>query len=293
MNKKLAKGLTAIAMGIYAASSHAMLVTYNGFSNTSGLTLIGSAGTTVTSDGTVMRLTPASAGQTGAAYSTSPITLGSNDTFSTTFQFRFTQPGGIDPADGITFLLAANTTGIGGAGVGMGYQGVTNSVAIEFDTYNNAGYGIGNNDGSSSNHVSIDTNGSLTNTALSNVYGLQTCDFTNGYLQTGCMSNGDLWKATIGYNGTNLTVVLNDPTAGSSFTAINNYPINIASYLGTNLAYVGFTAGTGAGYENHDIVNWQFANTTELAPNSVPEPASLAIVGLGLAAIGRIRRQKA
>lgn len=293
MNKKWAKGLTAFAMGIYAASSQATLVTYNDFSNTSGLTMVGSAGTAVTSDGTVMRLTPAASSQTGAVYSTSPITLGSNDTFSTTFQFRFTSPGGIDPADGITFLLAANTTGIGGPGVGMGYQGVPNSVAIEFDTYNNAGYGLGNNDGNSSNHVSIDTNGVLTNTALSNVYGHQTCDFSSGYLTPGCMSNGDLWKVTIGYNGTNLNVILNDPAVGTSFTAISSYPINIASYLGTNTAYVGFTAGTGAGWENHDIVNWQFANTTELASSGVPEPASLALVGLGFAAIGRIRRQKA
>jgi uncharacterized protein (TIGR03437 family) len=149
----------------------------------------------------------------------------------------------------------------------MGYQGVSgNSVGIEFDTYNNTGFGLGNDDGNSSNHVSIDTNGNLANSDLTNVYGNQTCIFATGAnsnTAAGCMSNGDLWTVNISYNGTNLTVTLTDPAKGSSFTAINNYPINLASLLGQTTAYVGFTSGTGAGWENHDIVNWTFANTTQ------------------------------
>jgi MYXO-CTERM domain-containing protein len=45
-------------------------------------------------------------------------------------------------------------------------------------------------------------------------------------------------------------------------------------------AFVGFTAGTGEGFQNQDILNWQFV--------SVPEPASatLGILGaIGLLAI--------
>jgi Bacterial lectin len=85
------------------------------------------------------------------------------------FQFRFTDPGGIDPADGITFVLAATSTGLGAGGGQIGYGGVPNSVAIEFDTFNTGG-----GDGNSSNHVGIDTNGVLTDTSLTNVYGKQT-----------------------------------------------------------------------------------------------------------------------
>jgi len=287
--------LFVLVLGLCTSSAYATLVTYNDFSTTAGLTLVGSAGTALTGDGTVLRVTPASGGHSGAAYSTSAITLGSSATFSTTFQFRFTNPGGWDPADGITFVLAASPTGLGGAGVGIGYAGVPNSVAIEFDTYNNAGYSLGNNDGNSSNHVSVDTNGNLTDTAITNVYGNGSCGFNPGtptqnpYTSAGCMSNGDLWTVSIGYNGTNLVTSLFDPAEGSTFTAINNLPIDIGSILGTNQAYVGFTSGTGAGWENHDIIDWQFANTTQLS--AVPEPVSLALFALGLAGLGFVRRK--
>ena len=234
---------------------------FPGFTSTAGLTLVGNAATASTSDGTVLRLTPATSWQSSAAYSTTPVTLGNNATFNTQFQFRFTSPGGSDPADGITFVLGTSATGLGGAGVGIGYQGVGgNSVAIEFDTYNN-----GSGDGNSSNHVAIDTGGNLANTNLTNVYGKATCDFSSGNPNTaaGCMSNGDLWTVNINYDGSKLTVTLSDPKEGSSFTAISSYPINLASILGQTTAYVGFTSGTGSGWENHDIVSWIFANTAQ------------------------------
>jgi len=283
--------------------SATIIVDHPDFSNTADLSFQGSATTTSTGDGTVLRVTPASGGQSGAAYSTSPVTLGASDTFSTTFQFRFTNPGGWDPADGITFVLAASPTGLGSGGVGMGYQGVNNSVAVEFDTYNNTGYSLGNDDGNSSNHVSIDTNGALTNSAITNVYGNGSCGFPvggtpnqNDYTVDGCMSNGHLWTAIISYDGSDLSVSLLDPAIGTAFDAISSYAIDLSSILGTSQAYVGFTAGTGAGWENHDIVNWQFADTTQLAGDggteAVPEPTSICLIGLGLAGLGFRKKAK-
>lgn len=289
--------ILVLALTTVSMQARAVEYNYSNFSSTSGLTLIGNAETASTTDGTVLRVTPASGGQSGAAYMTTPVTLGAADTFSTQFQFRFTNPGGWDPADGITFVLAASPTGLGGSGVGMGYAGVPNSVAIEFDTYNNAGYGLGDDDGNSSNHVAIDTDGNLTNTDLANVYGNGSCGFPGGnpgqnpYTVAGCMSNGDLWTAKISYNGSLLSVSLDDPAESSTFNAIQAYPIDIASYLGTNSAYVGFTAGTGAGWENHDIVNWDFANTATLPTSTAPEPGSVALLAAGLLAIGGVIRR--
>jgi hypothetical protein len=274
------------------------LFTFNGFSSTTGLSVVGNASTAITGDGTVLRIVPSVGNQSGATYFATPITLGPGNSFSTQFQFRFTSPIGIDPADGIVFVIGTSTTGLGGLGFGMGYQGVSgNSIGIEFDTYNNAGNpSVGNNDGNSSNHVSIDQNGALNNNNLVNVYGNQSCGFPagnpaqNNNMVPGCMSNGDLWTVNISYNGTALTVTLSDPAEGTTFTALNALPINIAAILGQNTAFVGFTGGTGSGAENEDIVNWTFSNAasiTPAAPSATPAPATwmLMIAGLGLAGL--------
>ena len=297
-----ALGLTA-ATSMVACAAHATNFTYNGFSNPAGLNIVGNAATTTTGDGTVLRVIPALGSQAGAAYSTNPVTLGANNTFSTQFNFRFTNPSGVDPADGITFVLAASPTGLGSSGFGMGYAGVGNSVAIELDTYNNGVPGVSlgyfPQEPNSSNHVAIDTNGALTNTAATNVYGNGSCGFANGtpsqnsYAVAGCMANGDLWTVNISYDGSLLNASLSDPAENSSFAAITNYAINIGSFIGGNTAYVGFTGSSGAGTENEDISYWQFADTATLptAPTSMPEPASLLLLASLTASTAFLRRR--
>lgn len=285
----IATGLFAVALATPAWAN--VEENFPSFPDSSGLTLVGSAAV----GGNELNLTDSNGGETGAAYSNSTISLGANDTFSTTFQFQITNVGGIDPADGFTFVLAAGNSGLGGSGQGLGYEGVGNSVAIEFDTYDN-----GDADGDSSNHVALDIDGHVadgsaqSDQALTNVYGQQSCDFGGGsnYTRAGCLSNGDVWTATIGYDGSALSVQVSDPSESGPDTVISSYPINISNFLGTDTAYVGFTAGDASGYEQHSILNWQFADDTSLASSIVPEPSSLVVLGAGLAGLAFRRSRR-
>ncbi|MEO6276955.1 L-type lectin-domain containing protein [Roseateles sp.] len=279
--------LATAALTLAAAAPQAqaaLIIDYANFTGTCGSTLscVGSAAVDAGGD---LRVTPSSGGA-GAGYSNTAIALGSGATFSTSFQFRMSDAGGIAPADGFTFVVSQNTTNLGGAGGGLGYFGVGNSVAIEFDTFDN-----GEN---SSNHVALDTNGSLSSLVQVNPYGVASCTFGN-YGAAGCLSNGKIWSAFINYDGTTQLLNVSVQEANSALIQlITNYSVDIASVLGTNNAYVGFTAATGAGVQNHDILNWQLANDTSIVgPGRLPEPASLALLALaGAAAMGAGRRRR-
>ena len=268
------------AMGVAPAEA-AVVISYPGFTGAcgvlGGLTCVGATAVT----GGALRLTPAAIGQAGAGYSQSAIALGAGATFSTTFQFQITGRGGIAPADGLTFVVAAATAGLGGAGGGMGYLGVPNSVAVEFDTFNNGEVGT-------SNHVGVDTNGVLANNGVS-PYSVSNCASNIGYV-FGCMSNGDIWTATIDYDGsTNLLNVYVQDGGSAVQHIINGMSINVGALLGTTSAFVGFTSATGLGFANHDILNWRLANDRSLG---VPEPGSLALVGAGLLGAAWVRRRR-
>jgi hypothetical protein len=71
------------------------------------------------------------------------------------------------------------------------------------------------------------------------------------------MANGDIWYVWIDYDGANLHVALADNSATRPADLID-YAIDLPSLLGQTSAFVGFTASTGAGYENHLVAHWQF-----------------------------------
>jgi hypothetical protein len=279
--------LAAAALTLAAAAPQAqaaLVIDYANFTGACGSTLT-CVGATAPTGGGDLRLTPAAGGVGGAGYSTTAISLGAGATFSTSFQFRMSQAGGINPADGFTFVVSKATSGLGGLGGGLGYVGVGNSVAIEFDTFDN-----GEN---SSNHVALDTNGSLASLVQVNPYGVANCSLAN-YGAAGCLSNGKVWSAFINYDGTTQKLNVSVQESGSALiNLITNYTLDIAATLGTNDAFVGFTAATGAGYQNHDILNWQLANDTSIT-GRVPEPADLALLSLaGVAALVASRRRRA
>ncbi len=287
MTRRTLFAAAALALAALAPQAQAALVIdYSNFTGACGNTLTCVGSTAV--NGGDLRLTPANFNAAGAGFSTTAISLGAGATFSTSFQFRMDQAGGIDPADGFTFVLSKASSGLGGVGGGLGYQGVGNSVAIEFDTYDNGEVG-------GSNHVAVDVNGSLNSLATASPYGVNNCHLGN-HLAAGCMSNGKIWSAYVNYDGNTKLLNVSVQEAGSTLIQlITDFNIDIASALGNNDAFVGFTAATGSGIENHDILNWQLANDTSITtnPGRLPEPTSLALLsfaGLAALAVGRRRR---
>jgi hypothetical protein len=252
---------------VFPAQPHAATVfNFPNFNSCTGLQVNGNAACT----GGVLRLTPALGGQGGSTFSGTTIPLGAGASFSTFFSFQMTAAGGAGDsdgvgADGLTFTVQPNSATVGGSGGGMGYFGIPNSVAAEFDTFDN-GVGAGDPNG---NHVGIDLNGSINSVVTATV--------------SPRFNNGQIWFAWVDYNGSVLEVRVS-PTNGRPTTPNVSLPVNLAAVLGTSQAFVGFTAGTGAGFENHDILTWQFDNAFAPIGAAGPVP-TLSEMALGLMAL--------
>lgn len=270
---------TAALYSLAMSPAQGALVNYQNFNDLSAFTLNGVTGTINTGGqgviGTtgdrVLRLTN-DLSQSGSAFLTNPFSLAADASFSSYFEFQFTdqQNGG---ADGIVFTVQTVANTAGGAGGGIGYQGLSPSVGVEFDNWNNGG-GDGNND----NHAGINVNGSMASVVRADSL-------------PALLDSGSIFHAWVDYNGANdlleVRLALSDTRPG---TALMSYTVDLAALLGTTDAFIGFTSGTGAAGADHDIRRWVF--TGEFNPiedpnnpgngGTVPEPGSLALISLGL-----------
>ncbi len=226
--------------------------------------LAGTAAIAKTDDGSVLRLTSATCCSAGSAFTAKAIPfLISADTFSTFFQFRLTNPGGLSAADGIVFVLrTAGSRSLGQTGSFEGYDGIGQSLGVKFDTFKNDGE-------INDNHVAIQTNGIVREDFSQTPYGVQACSEPVGV--TGCMANGHIWSVWIDYDGVNLHVALADNSSVRPADLITA-PLSLPTVLNyASAAYAGFTAGTGGGFENHDILNWRYENTYNPTPQGTQE----------------------
>lgn len=254
-------------------------INYPNFSSLPGLNLNGHTAQVNNGydGGTVLRLARSETFSGGSVYSTTQINAAD---FSTRFQFRISNGGGITDgtekgADGLAFVIQTVSSGLGSLGGGLGYIGVSPSVAIEFDTYQNGW-------DPSTNHLGLNLNGNATSTASVNVLG-----------SGDRFDNLSLWTAWVDYDGTTLEVRANQ-TGIRPLTPLLSAMVDIENILGQETAYIGFAAATGSAYGNHDLVSWNYSSTfIQGGFPDIPEPSTVgltALAGLGLFYLARRRR---
>jgi uncharacterized protein (TIGR03382 family) len=238
---RLAVLVTAVLVLLPVGRARATTVTFPDFSRTDGLTLTSAAASVVTSDGAVLRLTPAVVSMTGGAFGTQLIRV---HDFSSSFSFRMSGAAGITDskghigADGFTFTVQPVSASVGGSGRDLGVGGVMPAVSVEFDTFCND-----ETMDPSSSHLGVDING--------DVHSVLTADVSP------FLNDGNRWYAWVDYDGSTLSVRVNQTGVRPAAPQLA-YEIDLAATIGTDTAYVGFTAATGGGYQNHDVIDWTY-----------------------------------
>ena len=265
-----------------------------------------------------LRLTASHPRRAGAAWY--PRTLDVREGFETTFTFELSQPsrhcsvmddvhtrcrsrGG----DGFAFVVQHQSpTALGEGGGGLGYAGIRNSLAVEFDTYYNPEAGE-----PYENHVSVHTNGwrsansarqraslgasvrvpDLTDGPRSvRVHYTPSLDVDRHVLGAAGARGGGLADAMPG--SARMATFLSNAEHGeggqadwaTGFGVLSVYvddagspalvvPLNLDATLRLEhgRAWVGFTAATGDGtYQTHDILDWRFTSLREEVPYYPP-----------------------
>lgn len=237
-----------------------MSFSYNEFSKTPQLRLINNAHFV----NNFVRLTSSMKNQYGALWTSHLVPVGSG--FETSFKFRFSN--GTNPnhseqhfpgADGFAFVIQnASPFAIGSLGGGIGYDGIPNSLAIEFDTYANDSNQIENFLDPNDNHIAILSNGTNPNSSKHILPYIRAQTTKIMPLKT----DGTIYTAKIEYDANNkkITVWL-DTTEKFANPVLEASGIDLRSLLNLDQfegAYIGFTSATGNAYENHDILSWNF-----------------------------------
>jgi hypothetical protein len=193
-----------------------------------------------------MRLTPAAGGKgRGGLWRETKQSV--KDGFETTFQIQITDKY-VHGADGIAFAIENNTPPqIGLAGGNICYGGLTNLLVVKFDNYHWQDHTYGSYDEIAVLAASTPT------TPLWDAVSNTLASVTNHVV----FSDGAVNTAKIVYVPGNLRVYLDDLE-----NPLMTVYVNLAREvdLDEGRAWVGFTAATGADWQNQDVVSWSFAS---------------------------------
>lgn len=205
-----------------------------------------------------LRLTPDEPSKTGSAFIPTSFTLTPNSVIHTRFAFEIGGANLDGPlgSDGFAFVIhndprGASAIGNGGEGLGFGVNDtggnplstISPSLAVEFDTHLNSfpEHSSGDPDG---NHVAVIKNGEVFNHLAYDASALSLNDGSPRYV----------WIDYVGV--TKQMDVFMSTTDVKPVAPIISTTVDLAAAVGNN-AYFGFTAGTGGGFNSHDILAWK------------------------------------
>ncbi|MGD0260609.1 MAG: LamG-like jellyroll fold domain-containing protein [Verrucomicrobiota bacterium] len=201
-----------------------------------------SQGSTSWPGNNVLQLTDNINSEHNSAFYSFPLYIGA---FQASFTYQcVTSPA--NSADGACFCIQNDPRGaaaLGGSGSQLGVgtpNPITPSVELEFNIYaNNTIGGVG---------ISFGTNGSIGSV-------VSTAPLV--------INSGDPINTVLTYQNGVATVTLTDTNANTQYSASAN--VNIPAILGTNVAYVGFTASTGSSASTQQISDFTFLSRVNLA----------------------------
>ncbi len=226
-----ASGYTNSAVGTaaYTIQAAASSINFSGGFAAGQMVLKGTAQL----NGSGLQLTNGGQSQAGTAWYGAPVNVQS---FTTDFTFQLTNAA----ADGITFTVQGQGTAAYGIfGAGLGYEYIPTSVAVKFDLFNNGGEGA-------------DSTGLFTNGAMPSV---PSIDLSSTGIN---LHSGDTMAVHMVYNGTTLAMTITDTVTKAVYST--SFAINIPATVGGNVAYVGFTGGTGSLSATQTILTWTYTN---------------------------------
>ncbi len=227
-------------LNLVSTSTTSISISFPDFSDTTGLNLIRDASV---ANSNTLRLTPAASGKEGAVWYAAEkqfVALPWETTFA--FNLNENSSGTSGGSDGFTFAIQnSDPTYVAGGGHHLGYTSLANSLVIEFDTAQSLGDPSGS-------HISVHTNGTGPN-------GWEESLSLGSFNTLTPMDDATTHTAKIRYTNGELSVFLDDLV-----NPVLVVPVDLDSLLDLDQgrAWVGFTASTGGGYQNHDILNWSY-----------------------------------